>query len=155
MGARAWLAAFAASGQPTASRELEREHREAVALVNLIEGRREQALAELQRVAPPNPCEPCGLALLARAFDMAGQADSALSWWERYAATGVRFPFLDATELATAYRRLGELYEARGNRDKALDYYGRFADLWQDADPELQPVVREVKARIARLVAER
>jgi hypothetical protein len=34
---------------------------------------------------------------------------------------------------------------------KAADRYRRFVDLWKDADPELQPGVREVRAHRARL----
>jgi Fic family protein len=51
----------------------------------------------------------------------------------------------------TRAERLGELYEARGDRAKVRDYYGRFVDLWKDADPELQPIVRDVRARVARV----
>jgi hypothetical protein len=32
--------------------------------------------------------------------------------------------------------------------------YGRFVDLGKEADPELQPVVQDVRARIARLAGE-
>jgi len=56
--------------------------------------------------------------------------------------------------LPPSLRRLGELYEARGDRAKALEYYGRFVDLWKGADPELQPVVRDMRARAARLAGE-
>jgi len=55
---------------------------------------------------------------------------------------------------ADAYVRLGTLYEQLGNRDRAVDYYNRFVDLWQDADPELQPQVDNVRQRIARLMGE-
>jgi hypothetical protein len=48
---------------------------------------------------------------------------------------------------------LGELYEDR-DRQKALDYYSQFVGLWRDADPELQPVVEEVRARMAELSGE-
>jgi hypothetical protein len=54
----------------------------------------------------------------------------------------------------TVYRRLGELYEHRGEHDRAAEFYGNFIDLWTDADPELQPQVEEVKQRLARLVGE-
>ncbi|HWP36045.1 MAG TPA: tetratricopeptide repeat protein, partial [Gemmatimonadales bacterium] len=74
---------------------------------------------------------------------------------QRYADLPVHFPVIARSELPNAYRRLGELYEAKGDREKALRYYGDFVDLWKDADPELQPVVREVKERMARLVGER
>jgi serine/threonine protein kinase len=53
-----------------------------------------------------------------------------------------------------ALKRSGELYEAKGDRAKAADRYRRFVDLWKDADPELQPGVREVRARLARLSTE-
>jgi DNA-binding SARP family transcriptional activator len=56
--------------------------------------------------------------------------------------------------LAPSLRRLGELYEAKGDRAKAVAYYSQFVDLWKDADPALQPAVREAKARVARLVGE-
>jgi eukaryotic-like serine/threonine-protein kinase len=47
------------------------------------------------------------------------------------------------------------MYEARGERARALEYYGRFVTLWKDADPELQPAVREVRGRMAALAGER
>lgn len=50
---------------------------------------------------------------------------------------------------------LRDLYEQRGNREKAIEYYGKFVDLWTGADAELQPVVNEVTQRLARLVGER
>jgi hypothetical protein len=36
----------------------------------------------------------------------------------------------------------------------AAEYYSEFVDLWEDADPELQPQVEDVRERIARLVGE-
>ena len=51
-------------------------------------------------------------------------------------------------------RRLGELYEERGDRARALEYYGKFVDLWRNADPELQPQVTDVKQRMSRLAGE-
>ncbi len=50
-------------------------------------------------------------------------------------------------------QRLGEMYEAKGDLQKALDHYQAFVDLWKDADAELQPRVRDVRARVARLQA--
>jgi len=81
--------------------------------------------------------------------------DSALATYERIITTpAIARVFEDARNLAAALKRVGELYEERGNRTKALEYYGRFVDLWKDADPELQRVVKDVRARIARLAAE-
>ena len=75
-------------------------------------------------------------------------ADSAIASFERYLDT----PQLtrsahDATYLAHVLQRLGELYDAKGDRAKAIDYYGRVAELWRNADPELQPRVAELRRR--------
>ncbi len=51
-------------------------------------------------------------------------------------------------------RVLREVTEARGDRRQAADNYNRFVDLWKNADPELQPAVREVRARLAQLARE-
>ena len=56
--------------------------------------------------------------------------------------------------LGPTYTRLGELYEARGDRAKARDYCGRFMDLGKDADPELQPIVADARAGLKRLSGE-
>ena len=58
---------------------------------------------------------------------------------------------LDAEYLAGTYKRLGELYEAKGDKAKAIAYYQKFVDLWKNADPELQPQVAEARRRLARL----
>jgi tetratricopeptide (TPR) repeat protein len=100
-------------------------------------------------------CTPCGLFDLARMEDGAGRADSAIALYDRaLAATSMTRVMLDAFQLAPALKRSGELYEAKGDRAKASDRYRRFVELWKDADPELQPGVREVRARLARLATE-
>jgi DNA-binding SARP family transcriptional activator len=48
-------------------------------------------------------------------------------------------------------QRLGALYEAKGDRAKAVRYYERFTELWRTADPELQPRVTEARKRIESL----
>ncbi len=52
--------------------------------------------------------------------------------------------------------RLKTALADRYTRDsrKAVEYYDRFVERWKDSDEELQPVVRDVRARIARLVGE-
>lgn len=56
--------------------------------------------------------------------------------------------------MGPAYRRLGELYEAKGDRERVMEYFGNLVELWRDADPELQPVVTDMKSRLARLARE-
>jgi len=101
-------------------------------------------------------CPTCDLWDAARSWELAGAPDSALARYE----TSVTIPNsrdnpMDLSlELGPTYRRLGSLYEAKGNRAKALEYYGNFVDLWRDADPVLQPQVAEAKARMAELAGE-
>ena len=153
-GARRWADGFRRSGVAEVARDLQRDVDEAEGIAKVAEGRSEEGLATLHRTAAVDICQQCGLALLAWAYDVAGSADSSLAHWQRFADHNVHFAFLARSELPNAYRRLGERYEAKGDRDKALRYYGDFVDLWQGADPELQPVVSEVRQRMARLVGE-
>jgi hypothetical protein len=65
--------------------------------------------------------------------------------WGRYSRA------LDGRWLGFTLRRLGALYEERGDAGKATEYYTRFVTLWKDADPDLQPRVAEVKRRLEAL----
>ena len=87
----------------------------------------------------------------AQALDLANQPDSAIAEFEVYA--NVNDPWLQTQRdfLAGSHKRLGELYDAKGNTAKAIEHYEKFVDLWKDADPELQPKVREAKARLDAL----
>jgi tetratricopeptide (TPR) repeat protein len=152
--ARATARAFEASGLPTLGRSFERQYHRSLGITSMSVGDAETAIAELRRGFQGSSCVPCELRGMAHAFDVASEPDSALTYWEAYATSTVRWPFVDASGLPTAYRRVGELYEAKGNAEKALEYYNRFVELWQDADPELQPIVRDVRQRMARLVGE-
>ena len=94
--------------------------------------------------------------LLAEAYDESGNADSAVAYYELYLEThSIRQIFQDFRYLPGTLRRLGELYEERGDREKAVEYYSRFMDLWTEADADLQPIVEDIRGRVARLVGER
>ena len=121
----------------------------------LAEGRPRDAVTEFVRGRLADSCPDCGAYDEGVAYERAGMADSALAAYERAAGRGTTWkPIGDAFGLAPSLRRLGELYEARGDREKALKYYGQFTELWKDADPVLQPKVREVKQRMAQLAGE-
>ena len=78
--------------------------------------------------------------------------DSAIAAGEEYlSVTSAARLGSDALFLAGIRQRLGEMYEAKGNIDKALAHYTAFVELWKNADPELQPRVRDVRGRIERL----
>lgn len=100
--------------------------------------------------------EWCFGAMLARIHDRAGRPDSALIEIDRYLQVrGSRRLDGDVFDLAWALKRSGELYEARGDLQRAIVRYRELVQLWEQADPELQPVVRELKERIQRLEARR
>ncbi|HXY30239.1 MAG TPA: protein kinase [Gemmatimonadaceae bacterium] len=100
-------------------------------------------------------CPVCGLALLSRAYDLAGNADSAIAIAERAEATR-DFKRIDEDGIyrAAYLKRLGELYDAKGDRERALTYYGKFVALWSGADPELQVQVQAVRKRMAALLSQ-
>jgi tetratricopeptide (TPR) repeat protein/tRNA A-37 threonylcarbamoyl transferase component Bud32 len=162
--------AYSLAGQPATARRLmadweasgrldqpqDRQWARALAAdIAAAEGRFDEALQQARAFGTRFFCQACAANLVAMAHDGAGRPDSALSHWEAYAASPQRMLFWDYPELARAYRRVGELYEARGDRARAAEWYGRFAELWSRADPVLQPMVRDARARIERLVGER
>ena len=101
-------------------------------------------------------CSYCVDPPMALAFDRAGMPDSTLVYLERWADSGENIWevgwYWDWAPVA--YLRLGELYEAKADTVKAVDFYGRFTELWREADPEFQPKVKDIIRRIAELTAE-
>jgi eukaryotic-like serine/threonine-protein kinase len=92
------------------------------------------------------------LTALSEAFERAGMPDSAIAYAERYLATHRLAAFWDDQfELVPLLERLGRLYEAKGEREPALRAWARITELWQDADPELQPRVRAARERVRAL----
>lgn len=83
-----------------------------------------------------------------------GQPDSALAVYERYVTLPEPGVAGRQLYLPNAYRRLGSLYQEKGNQDKPLEYYGKFTALWKDADADLRPAVTDVKQRMSALVGE-
>jgi tetratricopeptide (TPR) repeat protein len=93
---------------------------------------------------------------LGRAYDMAEQPDSAIANYERYVnAQSFWAIFPHAYQLAPAYERLGALYEQQGDVRKAIYYYGKLVELWENADPELQPRVDAARRAMAALSGDR
>jgi tetratricopeptide (TPR) repeat protein/tRNA A-37 threonylcarbamoyl transferase component Bud32 len=95
--------------------------------------------------------EGFALEFLGQAHDFAGKPDSAIRYLEEF--TKLPDPTMDETPtfLAGSYKRLGELYDAKGNKAKAIENFEKFVELWKDAEPELQPKVREAQDKLKRL----
>ena len=159
--ARAVLAQFDTEVRDTTLRRwFEPDRHTALAEIALAERRPRDAIEEFRRGdrRPDGPVEGCSICIymaLGRAFDQAQMADSAIVMLERYLTTPtwarLRLVEGDGLYLAPVYKRLGELYEGKGDRAKAASNYSRFVELWNGADPELQSRVRDVRARLVRL----
>ena len=126
--------------------------------IALAEGKHAEALAQfragdLREDGAPIPCEACTHFNLARAFDAAGQPDSAVSYFERYLAIPAPRR-VDFQALAAVEQRLGELYDSRKERQKAITHYTAFVDQWKRADADLQPAVASVKRRLNELLGQ-
>ena len=151
---RKLLAEYERAVDPRFRRMADNEHspRAVQGELALIEGRPQDAIAEFRQVGARGQCRLCGVEQLARAYASAGQTDSAIAVYERHLSTPwLQRVLLDASELATVYRRLGELYEKRGELAKARQSYRRFVELWARCDAELRPQVTEIRQRLRSL----
>lgn len=172
--------AYAAAGEPTRARTLLAEMAEAlpenVALggrypqfklslesperargeIALAEGRHLDAIEAFRR-SDRGYCRLCALPYLARAYDAAGQVDSARAVYERYLDTPGPFRVWtgDAFHRGTILERLGRLHEDAGEVDEAAKYYAMFTELWANADEVLQPRVRAAQTRLEEILRER
>lgn len=85
-------------------------------------------------------------------LDKLQQVDSAIAAGERYLEDTSPFRWMsDAFFRGGILQRVGEISEAKGDIERALTHYNTFVELWKNADPELQPRVRDVRGRIERL----
>ena len=133
----------------------------ALAEIALAEHRPLDAIAEFRRADvaydghPATDCATCLPLDLGRAFDAASQPDSAIVAYERFISTPwfERAEGQDARYSPHVHRRLGELYDGRGDKERALSHYRQFVELWTGADPELLSQVEDVRRRIERLRA--
>ena len=124
--------------------------------IALADGRPREALTAFVQGRNADTCSGCSAWDEGVAFERANLPDSALAAYQRAVGRGTisKSVRADGWGLAPSLKRLGELYEARGDRQRAAEYYGRFVELWKDADPALQPAVREVRARMGQLAGE-
>jgi len=110
---------------------------------------------------PPFPNRPsisttAGLPEAATILARQGQADSAIVLFERALATSSLYggSFYEVSWYSQTLAMLGDLYEARGNRAKAIEYYQRYVELLEHADPPLAAQVAVVREKLVRLTGE-
>ena len=156
--ARAVLALYDRDFKDTAKRRPDERNRQlAVAQIALAEGHASSAVAEFRHAdgvvtGVIDQCAVCIDPDVGRAFDRAGMPDSAIAAFEHFVnAPSVQRVVADGWNLHWILRRLGELYVARADTAAAAKYYQKFVTLWKDADPNLQPIVDDVRQRLLRL----
>jgi eukaryotic-like serine/threonine-protein kinase len=150
--ARAMLAAFDRRHAETAMLGDDVGRALMVASIAMAERRYDDAIRVL-RQADHGSCMNCSLPLIGQSYDLAGNVDSARAVFARYVSDPVdhnRY-WLDAQVLPGIHKRLGELHELKGDRQSAMSHYSAFIELWKGADPELQPMVRDARQRLAAL----
>jgi eukaryotic-like serine/threonine-protein kinase len=120
-----------------------------VGAIAVAEGRVWEGEIEIHTAAENHPCPICALPHLARAYEVAGKPDSAIATYERYLRTPWQRRFeTDATELGFAMERLGALYQQQRDNAKAAALYTSLLQLWRRADPELEPLLTDVRRRL-------
>jgi len=158
--ARAVLAQFAQIKDTVFLRGRQPDVHEALGEIALAEKHYNDAIVEFRRAdlaADGKPANDNPVRVhfnLGRAFDLANQPDSAIAELEAY--TTVRYDGRfddDQFALAGTHKRLGELYDAKGDREKAISHLSKFVELWKNADAELQPAVADAKRRLTKLQA--
>ena len=118
-------------------------------VIALAEGRAAEAEVALRDAAHTHVCAICPLPDLARAYEARGNAAAAIGAYERYLTTPWFFRYeVDASQLGFVLKRLGELYEARGDHQKAAEVRTRLLALWHRTDAELQPLLADVRTRV-------
>jgi hypothetical protein len=144
------MAAAADSNDQLLDRKLLADRGWTRGVIALAENRLPEAEALLRVAADQHQCTICVLPDLARAYEAAGKTQAATAVYERYVTTPWFWRYeTDALELGAAIMRLAELYDAAGERAKAAAVRGRLLLLWRRADRELQPLVTEVRSKLA------
>jgi len=103
---------------------------------------------------PNGNCMTCLPTQLANAFARSDMPDSAIFYANQ--ALTIYDPnrisdYRDQFILPMFNRMLGEAYEKKGDRVKAVEHYRKVIEQWKNADPELQVIVEDLKQRVRRL----
>jgi tetratricopeptide (TPR) repeat protein len=162
--------AYARAGQPARAKALLQELRDTIpqdmcwrsepgsslvrGWIAVAEGRLEDARDEFLRLEGTRSEEIQRTFALGQVYDRMEQPDSAIANYGLFLDTpSVDRSDWDAFWLPLVLERLGQLCEEQGDPAKAAEYYGRFVELWADADAELQPRVEVARRALERLRA--
>jgi tetratricopeptide (TPR) repeat protein len=124
------------------------------AWIDLAEGRPRVAAVKfhesLRFLGGSDPSQNLRDAEIGLAFERAGVPDSAIASYEHYLKPTPVWD-LDIYKLQFVLEHVAVLYDKKGDRRKAKAAYERLADMWKDADPELQSRVKHARERAAAL----
>jgi tetratricopeptide (TPR) repeat protein len=133
----------------------------AVAAIAAAEGEHDRAVAAFLawNASPPASAMVLynrGLPEAAAIMAQRGAADSAIVLFERAIGTSTAFGafIYEPGWYAQALLMLGDLYEARGDRSRAADYYRRHIEVFSDPDPAIARQVAAVRAKLAAVTGE-
>ena len=153
--ARAHYAAWEETVPEALRRESEDTRRWALGMIAMAEGRTDEAIEHLEAATEGTGSAYNWRSFVAWAHDLAGHTDEAIAAYHRYLETPHwNRLWTEGYFLGPVYERLGALHEQRGDTAEAARYYSRFIELWQSADPELQPRVEAARRALQRLAAE-
>ncbi len=86
---------------------------------------------------------------LALAYYKSGDLEKARETYEKITSLTLG-RLLSGDIFAKSFYMLGKIYEQKGQKEKAIENYKKFLDLWKDADPS-QPEVEDAKKSLAGL----
>ena len=153
--ARALLTEFDQTKEADHSRQGEAWATGARGVVALADGRAADAINEFRKFDESVDCSTCSAPWLARAYDLAGQPDSVAAAYARFVDQPSSNVWYDASHIANAYQRLGEINESKGDTQKAIQYYKRLLDIMKAPDAELRVRVDVARNAITRLTGEK
>lgn len=135
-----------------------REYWAALGATQLAEGSLDEALRTLRRgrevdMGRAFECQFCPAMMLGRVHDVRDEPELAIPRYEEF--VNARWVFgpdreQDAAFLVPVRERLAELYEERGEGERAAGQYREILRQWADADPQLQPRLDAAREGLAR-----
>jgi eukaryotic-like serine/threonine-protein kinase len=146
-----WEAAAPTEGRRS---DQERDRLAWLGILALRQGDPAEAARQLEAARAVGGCRRCFRSYLAEAYEELGRLDEAIALHEAAYTEFHAFAPEALLHRMVANERLGPLYEAMGDRDRAMAAYARFLDRWRNADPELRTRVQTAERALARLRAD-
>jgi tetratricopeptide (TPR) repeat protein len=120
-------------------------------VIQAFAGVRREAWYEMSS-ASPYFAQPRERFVQAEALVAMGRDADATVLYQSLSGEGSSF---ELPYLAPAQLRLGEIAERQGRAEEAAQHYAKALELWRNADPTLQPLVKEARTRLAKARGEK